>query len=147
MMDDVKFEQSCLKFRQSMNRENMERRRAIVIETPLNCGKARITSVESNLPKLEIQDIITSPRQHSDSLAILVKELGINKDEEMASRNRLITEILSHIQPIQPGRRARFTITAESCEAEIYIRRSLDVWIILGHEKLVFPKPRISTCH
>lgn len=147
MMDEVKFKQSCLKFRQSMNRENNKRRSAISIETPLRHEKVRITAVESNLPKLQIQDLITPPRQHSDSLATLVKELGIDKDEEIASRNMLITEVLSNIEPIQPGRRARFTITTESGKAEVYIRRSLDVWIILGHEKLIYPKPKIGTGH
>lgn len=161
-MTDQKFDQSCLRFKQAMERENRKRRMAIEIETPPNT-KVKVTSVETNFPKLNIQDLINNNAPKSDVLIKLAQELGIDQDDEnpvppMSLKSKVLIDLvqeleidqdedeidkivrdtLSNIKPIQAGKRTRFRYGS----VEIHIRSSLDVWLKYRQVKFVFPKPR-----
>lgn len=139
-MDISKFERSCLRFRDSMDNENSKRRKVIELEQPIE--KVKIKSVEINFPKLEIQDLIASTRPKTDILAKLVKDLGIDQDVDFDLRGSTLKGVLSSIGPINPGSRTRFKLYTQIGTVLVYIRCSLNVWIIMGQEKLIFPKPR-----
>ncbi|KNC25346.1 hypothetical protein FF38_02215 [Lucilia cuprina] len=162
-MTDEKFQQSCLRFKKAMERENNKRRKLIKIEGPLST-KVKITAVESNFPKLDIQDLIKPRTPKSDVLQRLVGELGIDKDDDNIVQTSLpynfncdgenkygetlspdydfIPWVLSSIRPIHPTKKARFQINTQHGVTTVYIRSSLDVWVIYGNEKFVYPKPR-----
>lgn len=146
-MSNSHFKQSCLKFKQATEREYKKRRQAILIDARHAKNNVVVTSVETNLPKLNIQDLIATPKPRIDPLANLVQDLGIDKDEEDELRTNVIWKTLSSIQSIEPGRRTRFQVTIFHLTAEVHIRRSLDVWIILEEKKLIFPKPRNDRAH
>lgn len=139
-MDETKFAKSLITFKRSMETERKKRKRTILIREPSIPEKITVLSVETNLPKLHIHDLISPQGPREDPLAKLVRELGIDKEE--AALISPLQEVLSSIKPIEPGRRARFQINCQHGSVEIHIRRSLDVWIIVEGTKLVFPKPR-----
>ncbi|KNC34265.1 hypothetical protein FF38_10654 [Lucilia cuprina] len=124
-MDDNKFQRSCQRFREAMDRENRKRRKIVEIQS--------ITY----MPNLNMQSI-TGNQKKSDVLARLVEDLGIGEDDPHLD----IPEVLASITPISPGKRTCFLVETNSYSVEVYIRRSLDVWIIHKEEKFVFPKSR-----
>lgn len=141
-MADLKFEQSCKRFRQSMQDEILKRRKIIEIDSPYNRPKVEVISIKSNLPKLEIKDLI-KPKTHGvDVLKDLILELGIDEDDQNMVYREVAQEVLPQIQSIQPGKRTRFQVKSSYGPVEVYIRSSLDVWLIFEKVKLVFPKPR-----
>lgn len=143
-MADPKFEQSCKRFRQSMQNEDLKRRRLIEIDSPYSMSRVKVTSIETNLPKLDIEDLINPRNQGVDVLKDLILELGIDKDDENMVYREVVQEVLPKIQSIQPGKRTRFRVDSGYGPVEVYIRRSLDVWLIFEQIKLVFPKPKID---
>lgn len=141
-MESSKFERSCEKFKQSMTREKGRNKCTKEIDPPWKKSTIKITSVESNLPRLYIQDLLSTTVQSSDILKNLVVELGIDDGQNNDRIGCLVREILPKIRPIQTGRRTSFKKLTSYGMAEIYIRCSLDVWILLQNIKLIFPKPR-----
>lgn len=156
-MTDTKFERSCQKFKEAMVREYSKQRKLIKICTPPRNTKFSITSVETNLQKLEIRDLISEPSQKSDKLEKLVKELGIDKEDchsvtfqptdtlinnDYELRSSVLSEVLPNIQSLPPGKRTRFRQTTLYGQVEVYIRSSLDIWVIYKNEKWIFPKSR-----
>ncbi|XP_037827518.1 uncharacterized protein LOC119615583 [Lucilia sericata] len=93
IMDDNKFQRSCQRFREAMDRENRKRRKIVEIQS--------ITY----LPNLNMQSI-TGNQKKSDVLARLVEDLGIGEDDPHLD----IPEVLASITPISPGKRTRFLV-------------------------------------
>lgn len=166
-MADKKFKNSCIRFRQAMEEEKEKRKKTIYLNKP--CEKVKITSVVK-LPNLCPSHIHSVAKPRSDVLYKLVKELGLDKEEDETRmktkpdvlaklvndlelnkevdedfRRPLIQDVLYSIEPIAPGKRTRFKRCYGSITVVIYIRCSLDVWIIIENEKLIFPKPRNDT--
>lgn len=141
-MTDQKFKESCIRFKKTIQNENSKRRRLIEIDTPNHIPKVEVTSIETNLPKLKIDDLIDVPKQEVDILKELVLELAIDQDDENMINREVAQEVLPKIQCIQPGRRTRFRVDGNYGPVEVYIRRSLAVWLVFEGTKLIFPKPR-----
>lgn len=142
-MDETKFKRSCLAFRQAMYNETTKRRKTILLKDSRE--RVKVTSV-IKLPRLQLPELRRHTSKKSDILERLVKELGIDQEgeEENANnaRSQLIREALTKIEPIAPGKHTRFRRTFNSVSVTIYIRCSLDIWLVIAEEKYIFPKPR-----
>lgn len=88
------------------------------------------------------QDLASTQKAKSDILATLVHDLELDQEEEFKPNNQIICQVLSSIEPIAPGKRTRFRRVYDSVAVQIYLRCSLDVWLIFRKEKFIFPKPR-----
>lgn len=140
-MIDTKWEKSITRFRQTMRNESTKRRKIIEIDPPWLKSQAIVTEIRTDLPKLKIEDLIR-PSQPRDVLKELVLELGIDKDDVDMVHREVAQEVLPKIQSIPAGRRARFRVESNYGAVEVFIRKSLNVWLIFEGEKRIFPKPR-----